>query len=102
MQINGDLKNRAPHISNISFLGAEGESIILSLDLEGIAVSSGSACTSGSLEPSYVLIAMGIDPLAAQSSIRFSLGKDNTKEEIDYTILKLKKIIKRLRKMSPI
>ncbi|MBU2595644.1 cysteine desulfurase [Patescibacteria group bacterium] len=102
VKINGDLKNRAPHISNISFKGAEGESIILSLDLEGIAVSSGSACTSGSLEPSHVLMAMGIDPFASQSSIRFSLGKDNTKREIDYVVDKLKLIIKRLRRISAI
>jgi len=102
IKINGDPKNRAPHISNISFKGAEGESIILSLDLEGIAVSSGSACTSGSLEPSHVLRAMGISPLDIQSSIRFSLGKTNTKKEIEYTVEKLKKIIKRLRGVSPI
>lgn len=102
VSINGDLKNRAPHISNLSFNRAEGESILLSLDLEGIAASSGSACTSGSLEPSHVLMAMGISSLLVQSSIRFSLGRENTKEEIDYVVKILKKIIKRLRKMSPI
>jgi len=100
--VNGDKNQRIANVSNISFIGAEGESIILSLDLGGIAVSSGSACTSGSLEPSHVLTAMGIKPLIAQSSIRFSFGKSITKKEIDLTIVKLKKIILRLRKISAI
>jgi cysteine desulfurase len=100
--INGTKRNRSPHISNLSFKGAEGESIILSLDLEGIAVSSGSACTSGSLEPSHVLIAMGVKPLLAQSSIRFSLGKQTTANELDIVVKKLKNIILRLRRISAI
>lgn len=98
--INGVKAERAPHISNLSFEGAEGESILLSLDLENIAASSGSACTSGSLEPSHVLSAMGLPAILAQSSVRFSLGKENTKQQLDLVITRLKKIIKRLRKMS--
>lgn len=100
--INGVKAKRAPHISNLSFKGAEGESILLSLDLENIAASSGSACTSGSLEPSHVLLAMGLPAILAQSSVRFSLGKENIKQQLDLVITRLKKIIKRLRKMSAI
>ncbi|MCX6811317.1 MAG: aminotransferase class V-fold PLP-dependent enzyme, partial [Candidatus Berkelbacteria bacterium] len=100
--INGKNIDRTPHISNLSFQGAEGESILLSLDLENIAASSGSACTSGSFEPSHVLMAMGVKPILVQSSIRFSLGKENTKEELDLVIKKLKTIIERLRKISAI
>jgi cysteine desulfurase len=80
----------------------EGESLLLNLDLEGIAVSSGSACTSGSLDPSHVLLAMGIPPEIAQSSIRFSLGWNNTEEDVDYVIEVLPKIVQRLRDISPL
>lgn len=100
--LNGDLDSSSPHIINISFRGAEAESILLGLDMAGIAASSGSACTSETLEPSHVLVAMGIKPLLAQSSIRFSFSKRNTKAEIDYVIKKLKSIVKRLRDISPI
>jgi cysteine desulfurase len=98
--LNGSLTNRIPSTVNLSFQGVEGESIILSLDLKGIAVSSGSACTSGALEASHVLMAMGIDPLLAQGSIRFSLGRQTTKEQLDYTVSVLPDIISRLRAMS--
>ena len=98
--INGGKVERASHISNLSFKRAEGESILLSLDLENVAASSGSACTSGSLEPSHVLLAMRLPAILAQSSVRFSLGKENTKQQLDLVIIKLKEIIKRLRKMS--
>lgn len=84
-----------------TFPGADGEAIILSLDMAGIAVSSGSACTSGATEPSHVLLAMGVQPHEASSAIRFSLGKDNTSEEIDYLLATLPPIVERLRKMSP-
>ncbi len=101
-QINGDITNRVPANANISFLGAEGESMLLMLDLEGIAVSTGSACASGSLEPSHVLRAMGIPPEDCHASIRFTLGKFTTAKEIDRVIAVLPKIVERLRKMSPV
>ncbi len=98
--LNGSRDNRVPSTVNLSFKGVEGESIILSLDLKGIAVSSGSACTSGTLEASHVLAAMGIDTLLAQGSIRFSLGRHTTREQLDYTVSVLPEIIERLRSMS--
>ncbi len=99
---NGDRENRVPSNADFSFEFIEGESILFSLDLEGIAVSSGSACSSGSLDPSHVLLAIGIEEAVAHGSIRFSFGKENTKEEVDYVVDKLKQIIERLRKMSPL
>jgi len=102
VQLNGHPGKRLPNTLNISFEFVEGESIILNLDMKGVAVSSGSACTSGSLEPSYVLKAMGVEPAIAQGSIRFSLGKDNTEEDIDYVLEILPEIISRLRAMSPL
>lgn len=102
VRLNGHPKNRLPNTLNVGFRYIEGESIVLNLDMEGIAVSTGSACTSGSLEPSHVLTAMGIDPAETQGSVRFSLGKGNTKEDIDYVLEVLPPIIERLRKMSPL
>ncbi len=102
IQINGDLEHRVPSNANISFLNAEGESMLLMLDLEAIAVSTGSACASGSLEPSHVLSAMGIPPEICHASLRFTLGKENTAKEINKVIEVLPGIIERLRKMSPI
>jgi cysteine desulfurase len=99
--VNGDNENRLPNTSNISFEFIEGESILLMLDKFGICASSGSACTSGSLEPSHVLRAMGIPYTAAHGSIRFSLSRYNTEEEVDFTIEKLPPIISRLRELSP-
>jgi cysteine desulfurase len=99
--VNGDPENRLPNTSNISFEFIEGESILLMLDKFGICASSGSACTSGSLEPSHVLRAMGIPYTAAHGSIRFSLSRYNTEEEVDFTIEKLPPIISRLRELSP-
>jgi len=101
-RLNGHPEKRLPNTANIGFKYLEGESIMLNLDMEGIAVSTGSACTSGTLEPSHVLTAMGIDPADAQGSIRFSLGRDNTKEEMDYVLEVLPPIIQRLREMSPL
>jgi cysteine desulfurase len=98
--INGDVEHRLPHTSNLSFAYAEGESIMLAMD--DIAVSSGSACTSASLEPSHVLSAMGIEPILSHSSIRFGVGRFTTAEEIDYTIDKLTSSLDRLRQMSPL
>lgn len=99
--INGNRDNRLPNTTSISFEYVEGESILLMLDEFGICASSGSACTSGSLEPSHVLRAMGVPFTAAHGSIRFSLSSYNTEEEIDFIIAKLPPIIERLREMSP-
>jgi cysteine desulfurase len=100
--LNGDLNSRAVNTLNLSFKGVEGESVILSLDLKGVAVASGSACTSGTLEPSHVLSAMGITPEIAQGAIRFSFGRDNTVEDIEYVAGILPEIVNRLRSMSPL
>lgn len=101
-RLNGHPVNRLPGNANFSFSGMEGEALVLSLDIAGIAASSGSACSSGSLEPSHVLMAIGIPIGAAHSSLRLSLGEDTTEEDIDYTIGKVTQIIERLRAMSPI
>ena len=100
--LNGDLEKRIPNTLNLSFKAVEGESIILSLDLKGVAVSTGSACASGSLEPSHVLSAMGIAPEIAQAAIRFSFGRENTMEDVEYVVEILPEIVSRLRAMSPL
>jgi len=100
-RLNGDKDNRLPNTSNVSFEFIESEAILLMLDKYGICASSGSACTSGSLEPSHVLRAMGVPFTAAHGSIRFSLSRYNTKKEVDYTIEKMPPIINRLRELSP-
>ncbi len=100
--INGSLEHRLPGNSNFSVKRIEGEALILSLDHYGIAASSGSACTSGSLDPSHVLLAIGLDHGTAHGSLRVSLGKDNTKEEIDFFIDKLILIAQKLRAISPL
>lgn len=102
IQINGHPDDCLASTLNVSFSGVEGEAILLYLDLEGIAVSTGSACSSGSLDPSHVLLATGATPELAHGSIRYSLGRDTTKEEIDYVIEKTKIIIDKLRKMSTV
>lgn len=89
-------------MSNISFRFIEGEGILLNLDLKGISASSGSACTSGSLDPSHVLLAIGLPHEIAHGSIRISMGKYNTKEEVDYLIEQMVEIVGRLRAMSPL
>jgi len=99
--LNGDKIKRNPNNVNISFKYIEGEAILLHLDAAGIAASSGSACTSGSLEPSHVLLSIGLKHEDAHGSIRFTLGGMTTKKEIDYTIEVLKKTVKKLRSMSP-
>lgn len=99
--LNGSDVHRGPNIVNLSFLNAEGEAIILNLDFLGVAVSSGSACTSRSLEPSHVLSAMGIPPEKAHGSIRFSFGRYTQEKEIDLVLESMPKIIKKLRDMSP-
>ena len=99
--INGDREQRLPNTSSISFEYVEGESILLKLSDKGICASSGSACTSGSLEPSHVLRAMGVPFTAAHGSIRFSLSSYNTEEEIDYILEVMPPIIEKLREISP-
>lgn len=99
--LNSPRTRRIPQTVNMSFPGAEGESIILSLDLKGIAASSGSACTSGATEPSHVLSAMGIPLERGQAAVRFSLGRATTAEHLDYVVDVLPPIIERLREMSP-
>lgn len=98
---NGALETQLPNIINVSFYKAEGESILMMLDMDGIAISTGSACSSGSLEPSHVLIAMGIKPEWSHGSVRISLGKYNTEEEVVPFIKSLEKAVKRLRGMAP-
>jgi len=95
VQLNGDLAQSAPNILNISFAGVDGESLIMAL--KDLALSSGSACTSASMEPSYVLRAIGLDEALAHSSLRFSLGRFTTEEEIDYAIALVQKVVSRLR-----
>ena len=102
IKINGDMEKRLPGNSNISFRFIEGEGLLLNLDLKGICASSGSACTSGSLDPSHVLLAIGLPHEIAHGSLRISIGKYNTKEEIDYVVGNLVEIVGRLRKMSPL
>lgn len=103
VKLNGPRKeNRLPANADFSFRFIEGESILFSLDLAGIAVSSGSACSSGSLEPSHVLLALGLPEGLAHGSIRFSFGKHNTVEEVDYAVEVLKQAVTRLREMSPL
>ena len=102
IKINGDLEKRLPGNANISFRFIEGEGLLLNLDNKGICASSGSACTSGSLDPSHVLLAIGLPHEIAHGSLRISIGKYNTKEEVDYLIENLVEIVERLRNMSPL
>jgi cysteine desulfurase len=98
---NGDASRRLPHIANLNFEHVEGEGLQISLDLKGIAVSTGSACSSGSLEPSHVLVAIGLNHDDGHGSLRFSLSKDTTREEVDLLVATLPSIVTRLRRMSP-
>jgi cysteine desulfurase len=98
----GAREPRLPNTSNIAFEGVEAESILHALDELGICVSSGSACTTGSLNPSHVLTAMGLKPARARGCVRFSLGLYNTDEEVDYVLKHLPRIIARLRESSPV
>jgi cysteine desulfurase len=99
---NGDRARRLPHLSNISFRFIEGEGLLINLDMQGVAVSTGSACSSGSLEPSPVIRALGRDDELARGSIRFSLGKDTTEEDIDYVLEVLPRAVENLRRLSPL
>lgn len=100
--VNGDSAPRVPNTTNIYFDHIEGEALIIALDLKGLAVSTGAACSSGALEPSHVLTAMGLSADRARASIRFSLGKQNTQEDVDYAIELLPATIARLRELSPV
>ncbi len=100
-RVNGDRENRLPGTTNISFLSVEGEAVLLHLDQHGICASSGSACTSGSLEPSHVLRAMGVPFNYAHGSIRLSLGRFNTDEDVDEILQVMPKVIGLLREISP-
>ncbi|TGE34173.1 cysteine desulfurase NifS [Desulfosporosinus sp. Sb-LF] len=103
VKVNGPIgEKRLPNNVNVSIRFVEGEALLLSLDMLGIAASSGSACTSGSLDPSHVLLAMGLIHEIAHGSLRFSLGRQNTEEEVDYVLEQLPKIVDRLRMMSPL
>lgn len=100
--IIGDQENRVPNTVNIAFRAVEGESMVLSLDLKGIAVSAGSACSSGASEPSHVILALGIPPELAQGAIRFSFGRSNELSDIEYILSVLEKEVARLRSISPL
>jgi cysteine desulfurase len=100
--LNGDRGRRLPHLSNISFRYIEGEGLLINLDLQGVAVSTGSACSSGTLEPSPVIRALGVDDEIARGSIRFSFGKDNTEQDVDYAVEVLVQAVERLRALSPL
>jgi cysteine desulfurase len=100
--MNGDRERRLGHVSNVSFRFIEGEGLLINLDLEGVAVSTGSACSSGTLEPSPVIRALGVDDELARGSIRFSFGKDNTEADVDYAVEILTRAVERLRALSPL
>lgn len=101
-RLNGDRTKRLPNNVNFSFQFVEGESLLIMLDMKGICASSGSACTSGSLDPSHVLLAIGLPHEIAHGSLRLTLSEENTKEEIDYTVGSIKEIVTKLRQMSPL
>ncbi len=102
LELNGNRENRLPHISNVSFRFIEGEGLLINLDLQGVAVSTGSACSSGSLEPSPVIRALGKNDELARGAIRVSFGKDNTTEELDYVLEALPHAVENLRRLSPL
>lgn len=99
---NGDRRERLSHLSNISFRFIEGEGLLIHLDMQGVAVSTGSACSSGTLEPSPVIRALGRDEELARGAIRFSFGKDNSDEDVDYALEALSRSVESLRKLSPL
>jgi cysteine desulfurase len=100
--VNGGNSLRVPNTTNIYFDHIDGEAMVIALDLKGLAVSTGAACSSGAIEPSHVLIAMGLTPDRARASIRFSLGKQNTKEDIDFALALVPETVARLREISPV
>jgi len=102
IRFNGNREQRLPHLSNISFRFIEGEGLLIHLDMQGVAVSTGSACSSGTLEPSPVIRALGRDEELARGAIRFSFGKDNSDEDVDYVVEVLARAVESLRKLSPL
>ena len=100
--LNGNREHRIPGTVNFCFEGIEGESMLLLLDARGIAASSGSACTSGSLDPSHVLLAIGLPHEVAHGSLRLSIGAENTLEEMDYIVQNVKEVVSYLREISPV
>jgi cysteine desulfurase len=100
--VNGDHAQRVSNTSNISFHAAGGESLVIALDLQGIACSTGAACSSGAVGPSHVLLAIGLSPDEARSSLRFSIGRTTTAEEIDHAIATIPQAVERLRALSPL
>ncbi len=102
VRLNGEPVKRLPNNANFSFQFIEGESLLIMLDMKGIAGSSGSACTSGSLDPSHVLLAIGLPHEIAHGSLRLTLGADTTKEDLDYTLEQIKEIVEKLRNLSPL
>ena len=100
--MNGDRKKRLPNNANFSFQFIEGESLLIMLDMKGICGSSGSACTSGSLDPSHVLLAIGLPHEIAHGSLRLTLSNQTTEEDIDFVVEQIKEIVTKLRSMSPL
>jgi cysteine desulfurase len=100
--VNGDGAPRVPNTTNIYFDYIEGEALVIALDLKGLAVSTGAACSSGAIEPSHVLTAMGLRPDRARASLRFSLGKQNTPEDVEFALSLVPQTVARLRELSPV
>jgi cysteine desulfurase len=100
--VNGDGAARVPNTTNIHFDHIDGEAMVIALDLKGLAVSTGAACSSGAIEPSHVLVAMGLRTDQARASIRFSLGKQTVAEEIDVALALVPEVVARLRELSPV
>ena len=100
--MNGGGVSRTPNTANISFDCIEGEAMVIALDLKGLSVSTGAACSSGAIEPSHVLTAMGLSPDRARGSIRFSLGKQNTAEDVEFALQLVPEVVSRLRELSPV
>jgi cysteine desulfurase len=100
--LNGEDAPRVPNTTNICFEGIEGEALVIALDLKGLAVSTGAACSSGAIEPSHVLTAMGLSPNQAKSSIRLSLGKQNSAADVEFALELIPETVARLRELSPV
>jgi len=101
-RVNSAAAERVPNTSSVVFEGIEGEGFVIAMDMKGISVSTGAACSSGAIEPSHVLTAMGLTPEEARGSIRFSLGKQNTEEEVEYVLARIPEVVEKLRELSPV